>query len=139
MLFMKQYILPSEIDPNDLWLLEEGHCFRTQIQRLCELSRKSEFGNSFHYKSGSIETLIRMVDNNGGITILPELALLELSDDRKKYIRDFKFPVPSRDVSLVVNREQVKTRLVEALKVQLIQCVRGLQTALEEKKLHQIF
>lgn len=132
-LFQKQYILPTEIEPNDLWLLEEGHCFRTQIQRLCELSRKSKFGNSFHYRSGSIETLMRMVDKNGGITILPELAILELSEDRKRYIRNFIFPIPSRDVSLVVNREQVKSRLVEALKEQVILSVKYLQTALSEK------
>ncbi len=126
-LFQKQYILPSEINPNNLWLLEEGHCFRTQIQRLCELSRNSSLGSSFNYRSGSIETLMRMVDKNGGITILPELALYELSEERKKFIRNFKFPIPSREVSLVVNREQVKTRLIEVLKAEVIACVKELK------------
>lgn len=118
-LYSKQYILPGDIEPNELWLLEEGHCFRTQIQRLCELSRSSQFGNSFHYRSGSIETLIRMVEKNGGITILPELAVLELSDERKKHIRHFQYPEPAREVCLVVNREQVKTRLIDALKTSI--------------------
>jgi LysR family hydrogen peroxide-inducible transcriptional activator len=115
-LYTKQYILPTDIEPNDLWLLEEGHCFRTQIQRLCELSRNSQFGSSFSYRSGSIETLIRMVERNGGITILPEMAVMELSEERKKHIRNFKFPEPAREVCLVVNREQMKTRLIETLK-----------------------
>lgn len=122
-LFNKRYILPSDIEPNELWLLEEGHCFRTQIQRLCELNRKSQFGSSFNYRSGSIETLIRMVDRNGGITILPELAVAELTDERKKFIRHFKDPEPAREVCLVVNREQVKTRLIEALRIGIIEQV----------------
>ncbi|REA57038.1 hydrogen peroxide-inducible genes activator [Dyadobacter luteus] len=114
-LYNKQYILPGDIEPNELWLLEEGHCFRTQIQRLCELSKSSRFGNSFNYRSGSIETLIRMVDRNGGITILPELAVAELSEERKKHIRHFRYPEPAREVCLVVNRELVKSRLIDAL------------------------
>jgi LysR family hydrogen peroxide-inducible transcriptional activator len=115
-LYSKQYILPTDIEPNELWLLEEGHCFRTQIQKLCELSRNSELGSNFNYRSGSIETLMRMVDKNGGITILPELAVNELSDDRKTHIRSFRHPEPAREVCMVVNREQVKSRLIEALK-----------------------
>ncbi|GAB2774487.1 hydrogen peroxide-inducible genes activator [Rhabdobacter roseus] len=115
-LFDKQYILPTEIDPNELWLLEEGHCFRTQIQSLCELSKNSPSGNSFQYRSGSIETLIRMVERSGGVTIIPELAMLDLSEDRKKFIRSFQAPVPAREVGLVVNREQVKMHLIDLLR-----------------------
>jgi LysR family hydrogen peroxide-inducible transcriptional activator len=122
-LYSKQYILPGDIEPNELWLLEEGHCIRTQIQRLCELSRNSQFGNSFNYRSGSIETLVRMVDRNGGITILPQLAIEELSEERKKHIRHFKSPEPAREVCLVINREQVKTRLIEALRDGIIACI----------------
>ena len=122
-LYNKQYILPGDIEPNELWLLEEGHCFRTQIQRLCELSRNSQFGNSFNYRSGSIETLMRMVDRNGGITIVPELAITDLPEDRKKHIRHFKNPEPAREVCLVVNREQVKSRLIEALKTGIMEYV----------------
>ncbi|CAG5018098.1 Hydrogen peroxide-inducible genes activator [Dyadobacter sp. CECT 9275] len=122
-LFNKQYILPTDIEPNELWLLEEGHCFRTQIQKLCELSRNSEFGSSFQYRSGSIETLMRMVDKNGGITILPELAVMELSEDRKTFIRSFRFPEPTREICLAVNREQIKTRLIDALKTGILEFV----------------
>jgi LysR family hydrogen peroxide-inducible transcriptional activator len=119
-LYAKQYILPTDIEPNELWLLEEGHCFRTQIQRLCELSRNSQFGSSFNYRSGSIETLIRMVEKNGGITILPEMAVMELSEERKKHIRHFQFPEPAREVCLIVNREQMKARLIDALKTGIV-------------------
>ncbi len=136
-LYNKRYILPGDIEPNELWLLEEGHCFRTQIQRLCELSRKSQFGNSFNYRSGSIETLIRMVDRNGGITILPELAIDELSDERKKHIRHFQFPEPAREVCLVVNREQVKTRLIDALRKGITDCLPA--TVTDDQKELKVF
>lgn len=115
-LYDKKYILPEDIDPNELWLLEEGHCFRTQIQKLCELSKSSDVGNSFQYRSGSIETLIRLVEKNGGITLLPELAVHELSNAQQKNVRRFKEPEPAREVCLVTNREQVKNRLIDALK-----------------------
>lgn len=120
-LYDKKYILPEDIDPNELWLLEEGHCFRTQIQKLCELSKNSDVGNSFQYRSGSIETLIRLVEKNGGITLLPELAVHELSKSQQKSVRRFKEPEPAREVCLVTNREQMKSRLIDALRVSIME------------------
>ncbi|WP_025762165.1 LysR substrate-binding domain-containing protein [Dyadobacter tibetensis] len=122
-LFNKKYVLPSDIEPNELWLLEEGHCFRSQIERLCELSRNSSFGHRFNYRSGSIETLMRMVDRNGGLTILPELALHDLTEERKKSVLHFQAPAPQRQISLVFNREQVKSRLIDALKTGIMESV----------------
>ena len=66
----KKYVLASEIDPNELWLLEEGHCFRSQVLNICELKKSSDF--HFKYETGNIETLKRMVDKSNGITILPD-------------------------------------------------------------------
>ncbi len=116
--FSKTYVLPQDIDPNKLWLLEEGHCFRSQILNLCEL-RKS--GNTqFEYEAGSIETLRRMVELNDGITILPELTTLEMSSRQLKLIRHFKNPAPMREVSIVVHRDFVKKRLIEVLREEII-------------------
>ncbi len=80
--FKKTYVLPQDIDPNKLWLMEEGHCFRSQIVNLCELRRATEMGTQFEYEAGSIETLRRMVELNDGITILPELTTMDM--DHKK-------------------------------------------------------
>ncbi len=55
-------MLPQDIDPNKLWLMEEGHCFRSQIVNLCELRKATEMGTQFEYEAGSIETLRRMVE-----------------------------------------------------------------------------
>ncbi len=109
-----------EIDIDKLWLLEEGHCFRSQIINLCDLQKISQEGKRFHYEAGSIETLIRMVDQNQGITILPELAMIGLNANQRKLIWRFKSPVPVREVSLVTHRDYVKKRLIEALKKSIV-------------------
>ena len=121
--FKKHYVLAQDIDPHKLWLLEEGHCFRSQIMNLCELQKASKEGQSFEYEAGSIETLRRMVELSDGITILPELASMELSGKQQGQLRQFKRPAPMREVSLVVHRDFVKKRLVEILKKEIIAAV----------------
>ena len=54
----------DDLDLSRLMLLEEGHCFRSQIMNLCELQKASKQFHSFEYEAGSIETLRRMVDIN---------------------------------------------------------------------------
>jgi LysR family transcriptional regulator, hydrogen peroxide-inducible genes activator len=121
--FRKNYVLAQDIDPNKLWLLEEGHCFRSQIMNLCELQKASKEGHSFEYEAGSIETLRRMVELTDGITILPELATMDLNSKQQQQLRLFKRPAPMREVSLVVHRDFVKKRLIEILKKEIIAAV----------------
>ena len=70
----KKLLLPVEIDLNQLWLLEEGHCMRNQVFNLCELKKQDIKSDKLHYEAGSIETLINLVDNSSGITIVPYLS-----------------------------------------------------------------
>ena len=111
----KKFILPEEIDVNRLWLLEEGHCLRSQMMNLCELRKKnSDFGN-LEYEAGSIESLLKIVEMNKGITVVPELAVINFDEKQKEQIREFKAPVPVREISLVTYRHFVKTKLLEVL------------------------
>jgi LysR family hydrogen peroxide-inducible transcriptional activator len=119
-LYKKHYLLSKDIDPRKLWLLEEGHCFRSQIMNLCELQKAGRDGNFFEYEAGSIETLRRMVELNDGITILPELATMDLRSSQLQLLRQFKQPAPMREVSLVVHRDFVKKRLVEIFKKEIV-------------------
>jgi LysR family hydrogen peroxide-inducible transcriptional activator len=121
--YEKTYLLPQDIDPNKLWLLEEGHCFRSQIVNLCELRKISKESSHFEYEAGSIETLRRMVELNDGITIIPELATLDMPSRQTQLIRHFRRPVPMREVSLVVHRNYVKEKLIEVLKEEILQKV----------------
>jgi LysR family hydrogen peroxide-inducible transcriptional activator len=121
--YKKNYLLAQDIDPNKLWLLEEGHCFRSQIVNLCELRKASKEGSHFEYEAGSIETLRRMVEINDGITILPELATTHLTKSQMQLIRRFKSPPPMREVSLIVHRDFVKLRLMQVLKQEIINTI----------------
>ena len=116
--FQKNYLLPEDIDPDELWLLQEGHCFRSQIMNLCELRKKSR--TRFEFEAGSIDTLIKMVDHQSGVTILPELATFTLSEYQKAHLKPFAPPAPVREVSLVTHRDYVKKSLIGALQTAIM-------------------
>jgi LysR family hydrogen peroxide-inducible transcriptional activator len=135
-LFDKKYVLAKEIDPDQLWLLEEGHCFRSQILNLCELKKSSDL--HFKYQTGNIETLKRMVDKSDGITILPELAIREFSPSQHKLVKRLKQPSPAREVSLVTHRDHIKTKLIKALKEEILNIVPDQMQKLQNKKIVEI-
>lgn len=122
-LYEKQYVLPRDIDLDRLWLLEEGHCFRSQILNLCELRSTLPEGRAFEYEAGSIETLRRMVEQDNGVTIIPELATLDFTARQQKLVRYFDAPAPVREVSLVTHRDYVKKRLLEVLKNEILEAL----------------
>lgn len=115
-IFNKKYLLPADIDVNKMWLLEEGHCLRTQVMNLCALQKDASIEKHFDYAAGSIETLKRFVEKNDGITLLPELATLDMSPARKNMLRYFKNATPAREISMVTLKTFTKTRLIHILK-----------------------
>ncbi|MFT4094224.1 MAG: hydrogen peroxide-inducible genes activator [Niabella sp.] len=119
-LYRKQYLLPKDIDTSKLWLLEESHCFRSQIVSLCELQKQNREFNNFEYEAGSIETLKRMVELNDGVTIIPELVTLQMSKTELQAVRHFKNPAPLREVSLISYGSFIKKKLVEALREEIL-------------------
>ena len=118
--YKKTYVLADDIDLKELWLLEEGHCFRSQIINLCELKKQTKEQSNFEYEAGSVETLRKMVELNNGVTILPELATLDFTVKQTNMIRHFKAPAPVREVSLVTHRDYIKKKLVDVLKEEII-------------------
>ena len=114
-LFTKKYLLPTDIDINKLWLLEEGHCLRNQVMNFCELQKNAAYEKHFDYETGSIETLKRLVEKNAGITILPELASIDLHSSKKQMLRYFKSPAPSRQISMVTLNTFSKKKLVDLM------------------------
>lgn len=135
-LYDKKYVLASEIDPDQLWLLEEGHCFRSQVLNLCELRRSSDF--HFRYETGNMETLKRMVDKSDGITILPELAVKEFSKSQLKLVKRLKEPRPAREVSLVTHRDHIKSRQIMTLREEILRIVPATMHKLQNKKVVEI-
>lgn len=123
-LLKKRYLLPQEIDVRRLWLLEEGHCLREQVINLCELQKQQARLHHLEYEAGSIESLLKIVEMNEGITIIPELAAIALEKSRQKQLRSFKSPVPMREISLVTYRHFIKKRLFEVLKEEILTAIK---------------
>ncbi len=132
----KKYVLPTDIDPSQLWLLEEGHCFRSQILNLCELRKYSDL--HIKYETGNIQTLKRMVDKSDGLTILPELAVMEFTKAEMNQVKRLKEPSPAREVSLVTHRDHLKTKLIKTLKEEILAIVPKAMQKLHKKKVVEI-
>ena len=132
----KKYVLADEIDPRQLWLLEEGHCIRSQVLNLCELQKSTDI--SFRYETGNIETLKRMVDKSDGITILPELAVMEFDKSQRRLVKRLRSPTPAREVSIVTHRNYIKDKLIRALKEGILHTVPPRMKKLKDKKVVEI-
>lgn len=134
----KKYLLPKEIYLDSLWLLEEGHCLRTQVFNLCELKHKDNASKGLHYQAGSIETLINLVDRNDGITIVPYLATLTLKPTQKKNLREFAKPKPVREISLVTAKNFARVKLLEHLKKNIMDVIPQSMLSPEKRKVTAI-
>jgi LysR family hydrogen peroxide-inducible transcriptional activator len=110
-LLNKKNITPEDLDVNEIWSLGDEHCMRFQVINLCGKQKFVGAQNPFTYHSGSILSLINMVDVNGGYTILPELALSIFPEAIMKQVRTFNDPIPVREISLVTNKYFTKNKL----------------------------
>ena len=113
-LFAKETLRTSDVaSSRDLWLLDEGHCFRDQMVRFCQM--KSSQTSQLAYNLGSMETFMRMVESGKGITFIPELAVMQLSGEQKELVRPFAIPVPTRQLLLITNRNFIRQTLLDVI------------------------
>lgn len=112
-LFNNEVIRTSDLNGEQLWLLDEGHCFRDQLVRYCQM--KSARASQLAYHLGSMETFMRMVESGKGVTFIPELAVLQLGDAQKELVRSFAIPCPTRQVVLLTNKNFIRHTLLEVL------------------------
>ncbi|RTY79545.1 hydrogen peroxide-inducible genes activator [Flavobacterium sp. LS1P28] len=112
---VQNYILPDEIRNHKIWLLEEGHCLREQFIKLCSLKKKEKMVENLKLEASSFDTLLNMIDEFGGLTLIPELYYNTLSAERKKQVSFFNAPIPVREMSIIYHRPYAKIRTIEAL------------------------
>ena len=111
----KSALNASDMHSDDIWLMNEGHCFRTQVLQICHDKKKDSAARSFTYEAGSIETLKRLVELNNGYTLLPELAVRDFGIKQMKMVRYFKNPEPTREISIVTGKHFIKQAILDAL------------------------
>lgn len=116
----RKYLLPQHLNINHLWLMEEGHCMRNQVFNLCELRKLETEDNNLHYEAGSIESLINLVDQHEGITIIPHLASLHLNSKQKKKLREFGSPKPVRAINLATTQSFPRLKTLEVIKQEIM-------------------
>jgi len=120
----KHEIEVSDLNLDEILLLQDGHCFRDGIMNLCKNQGISS-GNAFQLESGSFETLIRLADEGLGMTLLPFLHTLNLNEKEKSKLRHFMEPKPSREVSLIFPKTELKIHIIDALRQTIAGVIKG--------------
>jgi len=108
--YEKKELVSRSLSAERLWTLSEGNCMREQIFKFCNLSQYSA-----RYETGSIDTLVKIVDRNGGYTIIPELHLNMLSLEQKLNIRPIKEPEVAREISILIRKDFVRERILNEI------------------------
>lgn len=112
-LFNKSKIKTSDLADQELWLLDEGHCFRDQLVKFCQI--KSAQASQLAYNLGSMETFMRMVESGKGVTFIPGLAVLQLSGTQQELVRPFALPCPTRHIVMLTSRDFIRHTLLQAV------------------------
>ncbi|HRZ32434.1 MAG TPA: LysR substrate-binding domain-containing protein [Flavobacterium sp.] len=123
--FEKKEIEISDLNLDEILLLQDGHCFRDGIVNLCKNNNTTSDKFNFHIESGSFETLIKLADEGLGTTLLPYLHTLDLKENDKKKLRHFKNPKPAREVSLIYPKNELKIHIIDALRNVISGVIRG--------------
>lgn len=114
-LLKKSVIEVKDIATPEIWMLGDGHCFRNQVINLCEMHDLQHQELPFEFESNSLETLMKIVDKEGGFTLIPELATQYLPQEKLKQVKKFSNLHPLREVSLVYARHYSKHKLLDLL------------------------
>jgi len=113
-LYNKSNVRIEDIDINDLLLLSEGNCMRDQVIELCQARRRVP--SRYQFESGQLDTLMRIVDTTSLITIIPEMAVGFVPEERKRQVKTLFKGASSRKIALVSRRTYAKRSIVEALR-----------------------
>jgi len=110
-IYAQDEISTEEMPLDHLWVLEEGHCLRNQVFNFCDEKKT----HSSTYEAGSIDTLVKIVDINGGYTVIPELHVDLLSEEQKKHLRKIVRPEATREIALVIRQDYVREGMMNAV------------------------
>lgn len=117
-IYSQQEISTSEMPMEHLWVLAEGHCLRNQVLNFCE---NKTFTPT--YEAGSIDTLVKIVDYNGGYTVIPELHIALLTETQKLNLRKIVRPEATREIALVIRHDYVREGLMNAVANSITQII----------------
>lgn len=123
-LYSNKKIDVSDLDIDDMLLLEDGHCFRDGVLNICKVF-KTHIDDKFQLESGSIETLVKLSNEGLGMTLLPYLHTLDINKKEKENLHYFNEPSPAREVSIIYHKSELKIQIIEALQDVISGIIRG--------------
>lgn len=113
----------NNIPEADIWYLEEGNCFQNQVNSICQVNLQKLKSQNLIYRSNSIESLRRIVENKHGITFVPELATINIPSEQEELVKPISGHTPVREISMVTTRNNPKERQISALKETILQSI----------------
>jgi LysR family hydrogen peroxide-inducible transcriptional activator len=120
----KEKIDISDLNIDDMLLLEDGHCFRDGVINLCKAFKNND-EDSFQLESGSIEMLVKLSNEGLGMTLLPYLHTLDIKESERHNLHNFNEPSPAREVSIIYHKSELKMQITEALQDVISRIIRG--------------
>lgn len=121
--FKQDKINVDELEEEELWYLEEGNCFQNQVNSICKINYQKKTAQNLVYRSSSIESLRRIVENKNGVTFIPELATINIPSELEDLIKEFDGEQPVREISLAVPKNFAKERQISALKKVIVNSI----------------
>ena len=120
-LYERSNVRIEDIDLKDLVILSAGNCMRDQVIELCQAKRNMP--SHYTFESGSLDTLMRIVDCTSCLTIIPEMAVEYVPADRRDRIKTLAKGATSRKIAVAVRRTYVKNSIIRALTDTVMACV----------------
>ena len=115
-LFKEKFLDNTDLNPDDILLLHEGHCFRDSVINLCGSLFDKKNTDGVKLESGSFETLVKLSKQGFGMTLVPYLKSIELKESEPQgTIKPFSRPQPTREISIIHHRTHLKISIIEAL------------------------
>ena len=111
----KNYVSGKDVKNKNIWLLDEGNCFRSQSMSVCQIKEKDLGNLPFTFAGSSFDSLLNLTDTFGGYTLIPELYYQKLRKNRRKKTKSFMKPIPVREISLVFARPYAKYNTINAI------------------------
>jgi LysR family hydrogen peroxide-inducible transcriptional activator len=113
----------AQVDISQLLLLEEGHCLRDQALAVCNTAGKRQL---MSFGATSMATLLQMVANGMGMTLIPEIAIPSEAARNAIRIVPFAAPGPAREIGLIWRRSNPRRRDMDALAEAIVDCARSI-------------
>ena len=103
---------PDNLEHENMWIMKESQCLRQSAFSFCK-----ERAKGHHiYEAGNIETLIRIVDENGGYTIIPEMHLPLLSERQRLNVRHIDGDrLSMRRISMYIKTDYIRGKMLNTI------------------------